>query len=287
LKEALFYEKKDGKKVRCTLCPHMCYIPDGGRGMCRVRANTKGRLYAESYGLLTSIALDPIEKKPLYRFFPGSRILSAGSYGCNFRCSFCQNYAISQADKDSVETFFVKPEELVDRAAACVPEGNIGLAYTYNEPFVSYEYVLDCARLARERNLRNVLVTNGFVNEAPLKRLLPDIDAMNIDLKSFSANFYKRVGGELEAVKRTIRLAAAECHVEVTTLIIPGENDSPEEIDQLSAWLATLSPELPLHITRFFPRYRMLDKQPTPVSEIYSLAEVARRHLNYVFEGNV
>jgi len=287
LKEAMFYEKKDDRKVRCTLCPHRCYIPDGGKGLCHVRANIKGKLYAESYGELTSVSLDPVEKKPFYRYFPGKMILSVGSYGCNFRCSFCQNYAISQADKTSVATVYTKPEELVAQALDLIPSGNIGIAYTYNEPLIGFEYVLDCAKLARLKDLKNVLVTNGFINEAPLARLLPYIDAMNIDLKSFSPYFYKRVGGELEAVKRTIATAAGSCHVEVTTLIIPGENDSTDEIDELSAWLASIDRELPLHITRFFPRYRMMDKQPTPVDAVYELAEIARKNLKYVFEGNV
>jgi len=287
LKEAMFYEKKDNRKVRCTLCPHMCHIPEGGHGLCKARVNVKGKLYSESYGELTSIALDPIEKKPLYRFHPGTRILSVGSYGCNFRCSFCQNYAISQADRESVETVHTSPENLVARALELVPEGNIGIAYTYNEPFINFEYVLDCAKLAHKNGLVNVLVTNGYYNEAPLNRLLPEIDAMNIDLKSFSSYFYKRVGGSIEPVKRTIGIAAQKCHVEVTTLIIPGENDTAEEIGELSAWLASINPDIPLHITRFFPRYRMTDREATPVDVVYSLADEARKHLKYVFEGNV
>ena len=285
--EARYYLKKDNKKVRCLLCPHMCFIPDGGRGLCHVRVNMAGRLYAESYGHISSLALDPIEKKPLQRFFPGSRILSAGSCGCNLRCGFCQNHDISMGSIDTVQSSLILPQELIGKAADLVPEGNIGLAYTYNEPLVGYEYVADCAKLAHRNKLKNVLVTNGFINQEPLIALLPDIDAMNIDLKSFSERFYKKIGGALEPVKNTIRLAAEACHVEITTLIIPGENDSIDEVEALAAWLASVDPKLPLHITRFFPRYKMQDRLPTPVEDIFKLAEAARKHLTYVYEGNV
>ncbi len=287
MKEAKYYIKKDDHKVRCALCPHLCYIPDGGRGICQIRVNEGGHLYAESYGHVSSLALDPIEKKPLYNFFPGSRILSVGSCGCNFRCGFCQNHQISMGGIDSVQNSLIPPEELVSKAVTLVREGNIGLAYTYNEPLIGFEYVLDCAKLIRRNKLQNVLVTNGFINHEPLAELLPFVDAMNIDLKSFSPGFYKKIGGEIEAVKNTIKQAAAACHVEITTLIIPGENDSSDEIDALSAWIAAIDPKMPLHITRFFPQYKMADKEPTPVSTVFDLAAVANKHLTNVYAGNV
>ncbi|HPE16620.1 MAG TPA: radical SAM protein, partial [Oscillospiraceae bacterium] len=211
-------------KAVCPICPHHCALEEGQTGLCRARTNTGGVVTANNYARLTSLALDPIEKKPLRRFYPGSSILSAGSYGCNLRCPFCQNCEISMADA-GIQTVTVQPEELVRRALALVPRGNIGLAFTYNEPLVGYEYVRDCARLAHEAELKTVLVTNGTVCREPLLALLPDIDAMNIDLKGFTQRFYDLVGGDLETVREAIALSASRCHVEVTTLIIPGEND--------------------------------------------------------------
>lgn len=277
-------------KAQCHLCPHHCSLEEGQLGFCRARANTSGAIRSVNYGQLTAIALDPIEKKPLARFFPGSKILSVGSYGCNLRCSFCQNSELSMKSaeemRESGQTQEVPPEVLVKKALELIPYGNIGIAYTYNEPLIGYEYVLDCARLAKEQGLKNVVVTNGMISEQPLKELLPCIDAMNIDLKGFTERFYKSIHGDLETVKQTIRLADKSCHVEVTTLIIPNENDSDEEMDALSSWLASVNPEMPLHVTRFFPRYQMTDRGPTPVKSVYHLADVARRHLKYVYEGN-
>ena len=242
----------------------------------------------ENYGRLTSVALDPIEKKPLARFRPGSRILSVGSYGCNLSCAFCQNASIAAAGPDEVSWREVTPEELVAEAVSARARGNVGIAFTYNEPLVSFEYVRDTARLAHEAGLVNVLVTNGMVNPGPLAELLPLIDAANVDLKGFSQGFYDFVGGDLEAVRATIRAMAAceTCHMEVTTLIVPGMNDSEEEVDALSAWLASLDPEIPYHVSRFFPCHRLLDRGPTPVRTVYHLAEVARRHLRHVYTGN-
>ncbi len=273
-------------KVICELCPHHCALEEGKTGICRARKNVQGTIICENYGKVTSMALDPIEKKPLHCFYPGSRILSVGSYGCNLRCPFCQNSDISMADAGTAETQFVSPETLVEKALALVKQGNIGIAYTYNEPLVGYEYVLDCAKLAREHTLKNVLVTNGTICEKPLLELLPYIDAMNIDLKAFTERFYKMIGGDLETVKQTIRLAARTSHVEITTLIVPGENDSEAEMDALSLWLASVDPEIPLHVTRFFPRWKMTDRDATPVKTVYALAKIARRNLKYVYEGN-
>ena len=272
--------------VMCGICPHACVLKEGQTGFCRARVNEGGKVIAGNYGQISSMALDPIEKKPLSRFYPGSRILSVGSYGCNMRCPHCQNYEISMADAPRAGAVYVSPEELVQKALQLVPNGNIGIAFTYNEPLVGYEYVHDCAALAKAQGLKSVLVTNGLVNDAPLKRLLPLIDAMNIDLKGFDADAYKALGGDLEATKRTIELSAPRCHVEVTTLIVPGRNDQPEEMDALATWLASVDADIPLHVSRFFPRYHMKDTDATNVQLIYSLTNIARRHLCYVYEGN-
>jgi pyruvate formate lyase activating enzyme len=272
-------------KAVCSLCPRRCAIEEGGTGACRARENRDGRVVCGNYGRLTSLALDPIEKKPLRRFFPGSRILSAGSYGCNLRCPFCQNSEISMADA-SFRTCDAAPEELVRRAAELAPEGNIGLAFTYNEPLVGYEFVRDCARLAHEAGLKTVLVTNGCFLREPLEALLPDIDAANIDLKGFTPEYYRWLGGDLDTVKEAIALAAPRCHVEVTTLVVPGKNDSPAEMEAEAEWLASVDPLIPLHISRFFPRYRLTDRGPTDVEAVYRLRDVAAGRLKYVYTGN-
>jgi len=273
-------------KIRCGFCPQSCELEEGQIGFCRARSARDGAVVCDNYGLLTSMALDPIEKKPLRRFYPGSTILSVGSFGCNLRCPFCQNYEISMCSRDRARTVFVSPEELVERAVALKPSRNIGIAYTYNEPLVGYEYVRDCSALAHEHGLKNVLVTNGYVNEEPLRALLPLIDAMNIDLKAFTEDFYRTLHGHLEPVKRTIAIAAKACHVEVTTLIVPGRNDSEDEMRSLSEWLSGISVDIPLHISRFFPRYRLADGAATPVDTIYALADIARKRLKYVYTGN-
>lgn len=243
-----------------------------------------------NYGRVTSIMLDPVEKKPLARWHPGSLVLSVGSYGCNLRCPFCQNWEISQAGADDVPWREVTPAQLVELAleARAQDERVIGIAYTYNEPLVGWEYVRDCARLAHEAGLANVLVSNGHASQAVIEELALLIDAANIDLKAFTKRFYTMCGGSLMAAKRTIRLLATTptCHLEVTTLIIPGENDAPEEMDAEAAWLASLDKAIPLHITRFFPNWHMDDRDPTPISTIHALADVARRHLRYVYVGN-
>ena len=272
--------------VVCSLCPHHCRLAAGRRGLCRARANEGGKIRCRNYGRLTSIALDPIEKKPLCHFHPGSFILSVGSFGCNLACPFCQNHAISMADERS-ETQDVTPEELAALASDLSrrPHGNIGVAFTYNEPLLSYEFILDTAPLLHERGLFVALVTNGMIAPAPLETLLPHVDAMNIDLKGWQSEFYRRLGGDLAAVKHTIARAVTSCHVEVTTLILPGQNDSESDMEEEARWLSSLDPELPLHISRYFPRWK--EKAPaTPVETIRRLAAVAGKHLRHVHEGN-
>jgi pyruvate formate lyase activating enzyme len=272
-------------KAVCPICPHACALEEGQSGLCLARKNRNGSVISISYGKITSIGLDPIEKKPLARFMPGSQILSVGSFGCNLACPFCQNHTIASGD-EGISARDIPPEELVEMAVRMIPDGNIGVAYTYNEPLIGYEYVSDCARLIRKSNLKNVVVTNGYINPKPLEDLLPFLDAMNIDLKGFTQKFYSKLGGELEPVKATIELASKACHVEVTTLIIPGENDSEEEMRALSGWLSGVNPDIPLHISRFFPRHLYADRDPTPVNKVYRLAEVAREKLNHVYSGN-
>lgn len=288
LKEAMYYEKLQDGNVRCVLCPHNCLIRPGAIGICGVRKNTEGILYSLIYGKVSSIAFDPIEKKPLYKFHPGTYILSAGSVGCNFRCPFCQNYSISMTSIEKAETADITSEQLVGKALSMVPQGNIGIAYTYNEPTIWYEFVYETAKLAREKGLLNVLVTNGFINQEPLENILPYIDAMNIDLKGYSESFYRDIArGKLESVKTTISAASKKCHVEVTTLVIPGLNDSPEEMREMASWLASLSPDIPLHLSRFFPRYNMQDRPMTPLNTLTDLQSIASEYLNNVYIGNV
>jgi pyruvate formate lyase activating enzyme len=273
-------------RVQCEICPHHCKIEEGQVGLCRGRMNLDGKIISENYGKLTGFALDPIEKKPLYHFYPGSKILSIGSYGCNLNCPFCQNCDISMVGGGEIETQEITCEELVEKAVALKNSGNIGIAYTYNEPLIGYEFVRDCATLAKQKGLKNVVISNGYICEEPLKELLPIIDAFNIDLKGFTEEFYHKLRGDLATVKRTIELIAEKCHVEVTTLIVPGENDSEEEMNELSGWLASVKPEIPLHISRFFPRFKMQDREATPVKQVYRLAQIARSNLANVYEGN-
>ncbi len=278
--------KKDRSPVVCPVCMHRCSLAEGQYGRCRARKNEKGRIVSANYGKLTSLALDPVEKKPLRRFFPGSSVVSVGSFGCNLSCPFCQNYEISMAGETEIPYREMTPEELAELAWRCRGQGSIGVAFTYNEPLVGYEFVRDTARLVRERGMKNVVVTNGSVELPVLEELLPFIDAMNIDLKGFTEEYYRKLGGNLETVKQFIRRAAESCHVELTTLIVPGENDTEEEMEQEARWIADFNPEIPLHVSRFFPRYQMEDRNATEVRKVYRLAETARKWLNHVYTGN-
>lgn len=273
-------------KTVCNICPHKCKLEEGQLGFCQGRISRNGKVISENYGRITAMALDPIEKKPLYHFYPGAKILSVGSYGCNLRCPFCQNCDIAMVKGDDIDYGKIRCERLVEQAYQLKDRGNIGIAYTYNEPLIGYEFVKDCSYLASKRGLKNVVVTNGYICEEPLYELLPLVDAFNIDLKGFSPDFYKRLKGDLDTVKNTIMIAAKHCHVEVTTLIIPDENDSVEEMEALSSWLADINPGIPLHISRFFPRWKMQDRDATPVETIYRLADIAGKNLKHVYKGN-
>ncbi|MEA4882623.1 MAG: AmmeMemoRadiSam system radical SAM enzyme [Clostridia bacterium] len=270
-------------KGECRLCPRGCRFREGSVGACRARAMVGGRIVSQNYGAVTSISIDPIEKKPLYHFMPGSGILSIGTYGCNLACEYCQNWEISQRAARSKQ---FTPEELTELALS-VGEQSVGVAYTYSEPTVWYEFVYDCAALVHEAGLLNVLVTNGEINPDPLAELIPLIDAVNIDLKAFTEEYYRTVcGGSLKPVLDTIRCwHEAGCHVELTTLVAPGLNDSEQEMSELSSWVAELSPEIPLHISRYYPNYRMT-AAATPVETLERCAKAARERLNYVYIGN-
>ena len=284
--------------AECGVCFRHCNIKEGERGFCGVRTCRGGKVVYSAYGRITSLALDPIEKKPLNRFYPGSMILSAGSYGCNLHCPFCQNHQISwseEAIRSGAGSDIISPEDLARTAAYYRKEGNIGLAFTYNEPLIGYEYILDTARLIKNLGMKTVLVTNGTASLSVLEELTPYVDAMNIDLKGFTDRYYREVlKGDRKMVMDFITRAVQVCHVELTTLVIPGENDSEEEIDAMTRWIAGLKDadgnivgkEIPLHISRFFPRFKMKDRNPTDVRLIYRLAETARRNLNYVYTGN-
>ena len=272
----------------CPVCPRHCQLKEGQLGACRARRAEGGRVVCANYGQITSLALDPIEKKPLAFFRPGRPVLSVGSFGCNLRCPFCQNHEISQHGAEGVATDKATPAQLADLAARLAGErGNIGLAYTYNEPLVGWEFVRDCAREIRARGLENVLVSNGVASPGIVEELAPLLDAANIDLKGPDQTFYDWVGGDFAAACATIRmLHDAGVHVEATMLIVPGHNDTDEAADDVAGFLASVSPDIPLHVTRFFPRWRFLDAAPPPVATVRHLADVAREHLRNVLVGN-
>jgi len=282
MKEALYY-KRAGAGVNCLLCPQRCKIPEGKTGFCKVRRNKGGRLYSLIYGETTSIALDPIEKKPLYHFHPGAQILSLGTKGCNLSCRFCQNWTISQ--DPNCPTRPITPKETIAKAKKV---DSIGIAYTYNEPFIWYEFIADTARLAREAGFKNVLVTNGFVNQEPLKELLPLIDAMNIDLKSMDDSFYiQHCRGSLYPVLETIKTASKTCHIELTNLVIPTLNDTDEHFERLVDWVEkNAGPQVPLHFSRYFPCNKM-DIPPTHIDTLRRAEKIAKTKLKHVHLGNV
>ena len=291
-KESSFLENEDDK-IRCLLCPHRCIIKEGQISRCLSRKNMGGKLYSLNYGKVLGVALDPIEKKPLYRFYPSTCIFSVGTFGCNFDCLFCQNHSLVHSvpieekteKKPNNYRDEVSPEELI---GAVLKTPSIGIAFTYNEPTVWYEYIKDVLPLAKEKDLKTVLVTNGFIEEEPLHKILPMVDAMNIDLKSFSPQFYTNVcKGKIEPVINTIKKAASQIHLEVTCLVIEGYNSGDDEMEALSQMISKIRPDIPLHISAFYPAYKMRDKAPTRPETIRHLYKTAQRNLKYVYPGNI
>lgn len=283
MKEAMFYDKMDND-VNCRLCPNACIIKEGQRGACSVRLNIGGILYTTNYEVATSLNIDPIEKKPLFHFYPGSSILSIGSFGCNFKCDFCQNFAISQNSGIGSE---VTVEELV---STTVNDSNtIGIAFTYNEPTVWFEYMYEVSKKIKEiRSKKVVLVTNGYIEPEPLALITPYVDAFNIDIKGNTEEFYKNIcKGKLEPVKRNIEyLISQKKHVEITNLMITDINDKREDVSGIAEFISKLNPEIPLHLSRYFPNYKR-DEEPTPISRIIDGKKIAKEYLEHVYIGNI
>lgn len=271
--------------MNCPYCPHHCALKEGQTGLCGARKNLSGRSVPVQPYLISSLALDPVEKKPLYHFYPGKSILSVGGYGCNMACYFCQNHEISMARGQQAGRT-LPPEELCALAEGLKPRGNIGVAFTYNEPMVNFEYIAETGALLKKTGLKTAVITNGCFTQEALQRVLPVVDAFNIDLKGFTADWYRKLGGDLETVKAFIAAAQQQAHVEVTTLIVPGKNDSEEETDAQARWLASLSPDIPLHISRYFPRFKA-NEAATPREKVLALQKIAQRHLNNVYTGNM
>lgn len=286
--EAQWYRPLEDDKVQCTLCPHNCVLKKGKAGICRVRVNKQGKLVTEVSGYVSAINFDPIEKKPLYHFYPGSTILSLGTYGCNLRCLFCQNCTISQtAAEPELLRNYITPEKVVQMALSKAE--NIGVAFTYNEPIVWFEYMYDIAKLAKQAGLKTVMVTNGFINTYPLNKLLEVIDAFSVDLKAFKEDFYTKVtSSKLEPVKESLKqISRAGKHLEVVNLVIPELNDDETSFAAMTKWIAKeLGKDTVFHISRYFPSYK-LTTGATPVSSIRKLARLAERNLTYVYTGNI
>jgi pyruvate formate lyase activating enzyme len=286
--EAQFYIKGADLKVECQLCPFYCVLNEGQTGNCKVRVNKNGKLFTLVYNKIAALGIDPIEKKPLYHFYPGKNILSIGEVGCNLHCSFCQNHHISQCMASDFSGFLEITSEKIIEKAIKTPK-NIGIAYTYNEPFIFYEFMLNTAKSARNSGLKNVVVSNGYINPEPLKKLLPYIDALNIDLKSFNDDFYRReTKGKLAPVLETLKtITESQTHLEITNLVIPGLNDDENEFTKMVEWISTeLGADVPLHLSRYFPQHKM-NLPPTTLQKMLGLYEIAGRYLRYVFLGNV
>jgi len=285
---ARWFESLNDGSVNCKLCPHQCHIKNGNTGICQVRQNVNGQLLALTYGKVSALHIDPIEKKPLYHFFPGRHILSVGSIGCNLDCDFCQNHEISQADPGTYcVTELFSPADLVAKALSY--SGNIGIAFTYNEPVVWFEFMLETAIIAKKAGLKNVIVTNGFVNEGPLNELLPVFDAFSVDLKGFSESFYnKTVGGKLAPVLRSLKqIRKSGKHLEIVNLVIPQLNDDKKTFRSMIHWISEeLGDETVLHLSRYYPRFR-LGIEPTPMSTLGELAQISTGNVKNVYIGNI
>jgi pyruvate formate lyase activating enzyme len=293
MKEASFYEKRN-INVQCQLCPHHCLIAHDKVGLCQVRKNEDNTLYSLNYGRVSSVNLDPIEKKPLYHFYPGSSIMSVGTLGCNLSCSFCQNWSISQLPRDHIDTYFAKttdqatPGDIAHTAEKLKSKGNIGIAYTYNEPSVWFEFILETAKIVKSKGMKNVLVTNGYLETEPLQELLPYIDAINLDIKSINDRFYKKLcGGKVKHVLDYARAVKGKCLLEVTNLLVTGENDSREDIEGLINFVADeLGKDTPIHFSRYHPDFQF-DAPPTPADTLELAYKLASEKLNYVYVGNI
>lgn len=287
-REALYYEKLSGRRVRCTLCPRMCTVREGGRGFCRVRENQSGVYRTLAYANPCAVHIDPIEKKPLFHFYPGTTALSIATAGCNFACKNCQNHDISQARPDETVNYRLAPQDIVDLA---VKYEAPTIAYTYTEPTVFFEYMLETAKIARRRGVMNIYHSNGYVSQDALTELAAYLDGANVDLKAYSDRFYREItGGTLQPVLESLKtLKQRNVWLEITNLVIPGKNDSDQMIDDLCGWVKNeLGPETPLHFSRFYPQYKMQNLPPTPVRTLNKAAGIARgRGLHYVYVGNV
>lgn len=288
MQEALFYTKLENQTVRCDLCPWNCILKPAQTGFCKVRENIEGKLVTHVYNKVAALGTDPVEKKPLYHFYPGKNILSIGEVGCNLRCSFCQNHRISQCYASEFRGFHeITPKQIVTEALKTYH--NIGIAYTYNEPFTFFEFLIDTARLAHKKGLKNVVVSNGYINPEPLKNVLPYVDAFNIDLKSFAPEFYKKqTKGKLEPVLKTLKtIAKSKAHLEITNLVVPDLNDNAFLFEKMVKWISNeLGNDIPLHLSRYFPQFE-LTHTPTPVKKLEQLYKIAKDHLNHVYLGNV
>jgi pyruvate formate lyase activating enzyme len=289
MKEALYYEKLNNNLVKCELCPWLCNIQPNNRGICGVRQNLKGKLYSLVYARPCAVHVDPIEKKPLYHFMPGARAFSIATIGCNFFCGFCQNWQISKADVANVEKEYdeLAPERAVE---LCKKEKCNIISYTYTEPTIFYEYMLDIAKVAKKQGIKNTIVSNGYINEAPLKELCKYIDGANIDLKGFTDEFYRKIcKGKLEPVLNTLKTLRREgVWLEITNLLVPGLNDDFKKIEEMSEWISKeLGKDVPLHFSRFHPDYKITDAEPTPMETLEKARKIAEEYLNYVYIGNV
>ena len=288
MKEALFYTELEDKSIECYLCPHNCKIKDQKRGVCGVRKNIGGKLYSENYGEITGLGFDPIEKKPLYHYHPGRNILSVGSIGCNLKCFFCQNWEISQATIDDISRHHTyEVEDIVNLALQ--RKDNLGIAYTYNEPVIYYEFMVDVAREIKKQGLQNVVVTNGFINREPLQELMDYIDAFSIDLKGFTNEFYrKHTKSSFDPIKESlVQIRKNDKFLEVINLVIPTLNDDPGEFEDMMKWMKdNLGENTPLHISRYFPSYKSTI-EPTSPSKLKEFYNLASQYLNYVYVGNI
>lgn len=287
LREGMYYEKLSGKAAQCGLCPHNCKLGDGQTGLCRVRKNIGGRLFSLVYNKPVSMNVDPVEKKPFFHFLPGSQVFSIATVGCNLSCSFCQNWEISQSSPESTKAYDVTAQQVVDLA---LKNGAKNIAFTYTEPTVYYEYMLDIAKLAKKNGIKTMMITCGYINEKPFRELAKYLDAIDIDLKGFTGEFYsKYTTGSLEPVLKTAKLAKEEkLHAEITYLVIPGTDDKPENFKKLAKWIReNLGADTPLHFLRFFPKFKLTNRPPTPVETLETARKIAiTEGLKFVYIGN-